>query len=996
MKRLAERLSCFFLAGILLAVGLHPIFASQLSAQDASDRDFFQTQVEPLLQEKCFGCHSHDSGSMEGGLTLDSRSGWEAGGDRGPAVLPGEPDQSLLVVAIRHGDTDLQMPLDEKLSDAEIDILIRWIERGAFDPRQTKIPERDLTDWWSLKALSAPSVPGAGHPIDAFIQSRLQEQNLSPASPADSAVILRRLYIDLHGLQPSPQQVRDWVATDSPQAYAELIDRLLESPRYGEHWARHWLDTIHFADSHGCEHDVKRPYAWRYRDYVIQRLNDDVSWDSFIREQLAADVFYPDQPQLMAGLGFIAAGPLELSRAGTAPIAFDYLDRDDMVTQTMAAFVSSTANCARCHTHKFDPITQEDYYALQAVFAGVGKGDIQFDTSPEILRQRRKLEQIIAAAATGNANVLLQPEYSQLISDWEAARKNEPARWHLLKPDVYVSAGGATLTRQSDGAILASDHLPDQETYTVTAPVDLGRLTAIRLEVLSDPSLPHNGPGRADNGNLHLSEVGFQYFSPDRDTPVPLKISRTTADFDQQGWTSAQAIDGDLQTGWAIYPQVNQSHEIVFELADPIDLVSGGKLAVRLKQFHPLKHVIGKFRLSVTDAPRGSADALSKEVSQILDNPVPQRSQQEAVMVAAIALKAYADREWNALPPQETVYGASAYWSHAQKLASPQKPKTVHLLLRGAFDKPVREVQPGALSALAHLPGRFDLEDPRNEAQRRAALADWLAHRDNPLTWRSIVNRVWQYHFGKGLCNTPNDFGRMGSEPSNVALLDWLAVWFRDEAKGSLKELHRLILTSETWKQSSQIRVKNDDSQNLYLWRMNRTRMDAETFRDSVLKIAGRLDLTMGGPGVEQFVKTQGPQTTPTLDYSAFDWNASAKHRRSIYRVVWRGIPDPFMEQLDFPDLGILAPKRGFSVSPLQSLSLYNNDFVLHSSEWIAQRIQQEQRDLNGQVTAAVQWFWLRPPNDEEQEIFVTHAEKHGLAAFCRVLMNSNEFLFVD
>lgn len=991
-----------------IGCGLICLIAVTLQAEEPSDTEFFQSRIEPLLKEKCLSCHSHSARQMEGGLTLDSKSGWAAGGDRGPAVVPSKPDDSLLIKAVRYDDSDLQMPPEEKLTDDEIALFVEWVRHGAVDPRKEVSPQDSGTDWWSLKKLAAPTVPGEGHPIDAFVGRRLHESGLQPTELADRVTLVRRLYVDLHGLQPTPEQVRAFVEDDSPNAYEALVDRLLNSPRYGERWARHWLDVVHFADSHGCEHDVKRENAWRYRDYVIQRLNADVPWARFIREQLAPDVFYPQQPQLMAGLGFIAAGPLELSRAKTAPVTFDYLDRDDMVTQTMAAFVSTTANCARCHTHKFDPITQEDYYSLQAVFAGIGKGDIEFDISEEVYRRRRELDGLLAAAAKQDPEVLLQAAYRDVVHEWAAARTSRPVEWKPLNPDVFLSAGGATLTKQKDGSILASGTLPDQEQYTVTAAVDLSQLTAVRLEVLRDDSLPMAGPGRAANGNLHLSEVVLQWFPDGSNAPTTLKIADASADFDQNGWTSAQAIDGDLQSGWAIMPMVGQTHHIVFELQDAVDVSTGGRLAVTLKQLNPPKHVIGRFRLSVTDAEKGVARALPADVTAGLNRPPEQRTQVEATAIAAVALKEFAERELAGLPPKGVAYGVSSSWSHAGRLATPQTPKTVHLLRRGAFDKPVREVSPGALTAIDWLPGRFDVSDPGQEFQRRAALADWLAHPDNPLTWRSIVNRVWHYHFGRGLCDTPNDFGRMGSQPSHPELLDWLAVWFRDEAQGSLKKLHRLILTSRAWQRSSTVswtagdgsrpgRSSYDvDADNQLLWRMNRRRLDAEVFRDSVLQMAGRLDLTMGGHGVEQFTKSKGRQATPALDYSAFNWESTEARRRSIYRVVWRGIPDPFMEAMDFPDLGLLAPTRNFSVSALQSLTLFNNDFVLHGSKWIAQRVEAEQSELDVQVEQAVRLAWLREPSNEEQARFVKYVKQHGQAAFCRVLLNSNEFLFVD
>ncbi len=974
-----------------------------LSAADSADVEFFRSQIEPLLKAKCVSCHSHSARRMEGGLTLDSRSGWVAGGDRGAAVVPGKPDASLLVKAVRYTDRDLQMPPEEKLTDKQIALLTEWVRRGAVDPRKEVSPQKPGTDWWSLRKLVAPNVLGGGHPVDAFVGRRLKKNGLQPTDTADRITLIRRLTVDLHGLVPTPTEVQAFVKDDAPNAYEKLVDRLLASPRYGERWARHWLDTVHFADSHGCEHDVKRPNAWRYRDYVIERLNADVPWARFIREQMAPDVFFPDEPQLMAGLGFVAAGPLELSRASTAPVTFDYLDRDDMVAQTMAAFVSTTANCARCHAHKFDPITQEDYYSLQAVFAGIGKGDIEFDASPDVLRLRQEMNRLLAAAASQDSKVLLDAAYGDIVREW-GARQAEPVEWKTLVPDVFLSRGGATLTRRKDASILASGKVPDQEHYTVTSSVELERLTAVRLEVLRDESLPMNGPGRAANGNLHLTEVTLQWFPAGSNAPIDLKVSRTSADFDQDGWTSTQAIDGDLQSGWAIFPKVDQSHHIVFELKEAVDVSGGGKLAVILKQLYPPKHVIGRFRLSATDATDGAARVLPAEAIAGLSKPAPQRTNAEVTAIAAIALKEYAQRELDNLPPRQVVYGVSSAWSHAKKLPAPQQPKVVHLLRRGAFDKPVREVGPGTLTSIEWLPGRFELTDPQQESLRRAALADWLAHRDNPLTWRSIVNRVWHYHFGRGLCDTPNDFGRMGSQPTHPELLDWLAVWFRDEAKGSLKELHRLILTSDAWKRSSVVHVENlahkqsqsIDASNRFLWRRNRQRIDAEVFRDSVLQMAGRLDLTMSRPGVEQFTKSKGRQATPVLDYSSFDWESTGARRRSIYRVVWRGIPDPFMEAMDFPDLGLLPSKRGFSVSALQSLTMFNNDFVLHGSGWTAQRINQEESELEAQVERAVNLAWLRELSDEELARFTAYARQHGLAAFCRVLLNSNEFLFVD
>ena len=828
-------------------------------------------------------------------------------------------------------------------------------------------------DWWSLKRLVAPKVPpGTRHPIDAFIEAKRAENGLKGSPEADWRTLVRRVSVDLHGLPPE--------SSFQSVSYENLVDRLLASPRYGERWARHWLDTIHFADSHGFEHDVMRTNAWRYRDYVIGSLNRDTPWDRFVREQLAADVFYADEPKLTVALGFLGAGPYDASAAGTAPKSFEYLDRDDLVTQTMGAFVSTTANCARCHAHKFDPITQEDYYALQAVFAGVGKGDIFYDEDATIAGQRKRWQGLIAG------HDLLSADNQRFLDEWETQRGTAP-NWEALDVETYVSADGATLTRHADGSILSAGKRPDKDTVTVTAGTKLRTVTAFRLEVLTDDSLPVKGPGRADNGNLHLTEFEVQLFLPGSTNPDKMKFKRASADFEQQDWTIAHALDGDLKTAWGIHPAEGQAHHAVFELETPLKLEPGTKLVVLLKQVHGGAHIIGRFRLAVSDAPGSAATALPLLAEAALKVKPAERTKEHREAIAGIVLKNRARDELAKLPPQSKVYAAAAVAQNERGTITYAEPRVIRVLKRGELEKPEDEVGPGGLSAISWLNGRFE---PKSEAARRAALADWIANPENPLTWRSIVNRVWHYHFGKGLCDSPSDFGRMGSMPSHPELLDWLAVWFRDEAKGSLKQLHRLILTSATYRQAS---VHRDDAaavdpENRLLWRMNRQRLDAESYRDAVLAVSGRLDCTMGGPGAPHFKQTPGPQSTPVLDYTAYDWRAAASARRSIYRIVWRGIADPFMEGLDFPDLGLLAPVRSFSASPLQALALMNNEFVAYHSDYMAKRL--------SCPIDAVRRVWLREPTAGEVSDLAELAEQHGLEAVCRLLLNSNEFLFVD
>jgi hypothetical protein len=983
---------------LVLATAHKVAMAAPLSPEDAQ---FFAEKVAPLFEDRCFKCHSHQSGKMKGGLTLDSRSGWAEGGDNGPVVIPGDLEKSMLVRAVRHTDPDLKMP-KEKLPDAEIAVLEEWVKRGAPDPREKASPSIAKDDnWWSLRPLPPMTEirnpkSEIRNPIDGFIRAKLEEKQLAPSPEADRRTLIRRVYVDLTGLPPTPEEVEAFVASSDSQAYEKLVNALLASPHYGERWARHWFDVIHFADTHGFEHDVFRPNAWRFRDYVIESLNRDTPWPRFIREQLAADVFFPDEPRLMAALGYLGAGTYDMSAAGTAPKSFENLDRDDLVTQTMGAFVSTTANCARCHAHKFDPITQEDYYALQAVFAGIGKGDVPYDEDASISQQRKRWKALLVAVNTGNRDVLLAAENEKDVAEWEEARPSLPA-WEPLEAETYLSANGATLTRQTDGSILASGPRPDLDTMTLTLTSKLSEVTALRLDLLTDDSLPMKGPGRADNGNLHITEFEVQVFRPGVAQPEKMKIKRASADFDQGGYDVTKTLDGDLKTSWAIHPNVGVPHHAVFELAAKLALEPGAKLLVMLKQMQPGAHLIGHLRLSATNAPASAAFALPAAAETALSIPREQRTPEQRAALAAAILRLRADDELARLPAPVKVWAAGKAAENERGVVAMPSPRVIRLLKRGDVEKPEAEIGPGALSAVTAMPARFDETVAKDESARRAALADWLADPRNPLTWRSIANRVWHFHFGRGLCDTPNDFGHMGGVPSHPELLDWLAANLRDSG-GSLKPLHRLIVTSAAYRQSSVHRdeAAKLDPDNRLLWRMNRSRLDADTFRDTVLAVSGRLDLTVGGPGVQHFKSSPGPQSTPVLDYTVFDWDSPGAARRSIYRVVWRGIADPFMDALDFPDMGLLSPVRGFSASPLQSLALLNNEFVLRQSEHFAERVAQSGASTSDQIRTAFRLALLRDPTPEETADFAAVADKHSIPAACRILLNSNEFLFVN
>ncbi|HQW30116.1 MAG TPA: DUF1549 domain-containing protein, partial [Verrucomicrobiales bacterium] len=615
--------------------------------------EFFTSKIEPLLKKRCYECHSHEK-KMKAGLTLDSRSGWEQGGDSGPAIVLGKPEESLLIKMVRWSDEDHQMPPKEKLPEAEIALLEEWVNRGAPDPRVLEKSRPNATDWWSLKPLVKPALPvivGAvvEHPVDRFIRARLTERKLTPSQEADRRTLIRRVMFDLHGLPPSLAEVEAFEKDNDPQAYEHLVDRLLASPRYGERWARHWLDTIHFAETHGCGHDLPRDHAWRYRDYVIESLNNDKPWPRFVREQLAADRLFPEEPRLIAALGFLGAGVFDHSAYQTAPTNFDYLDRDDLVTQTMAAFTSTTANCARCHAHKFDPITQEDYYALQAVFAGIIEGDIPFDDDTKIAPQRKHWQALLTAAEAQDKAVLLTAENESLVADWE--KQQGPAvKWTTLGYDSFISTEGSTLSRSGE-VIISGGAKPEKDTYVITATAAaLASITALRLDVITDKSLPKDGPGRQDNGNLTVSEFEAQVFEAGAASPVKLKFSRATADFNQASYAAPAAIDGNPATGWGIHPAVGESHHAVFELAAPLTLKPGAKLTLSLKQLAPQSHLVGRFKLSATDQPSARVSAMPALAAAALVISADKRTEPQRLALASHALRLRAADEMEKLP----------------------------------------------------------------------------------------------------------------------------------------------------------------------------------------------------------------------------------------------------------------------------------------------------------------------------------------------------------
>ncbi len=796
------------------------VCASALGAGDGADRDFFEAKVRPVLIEHCYPCHSTAAAKSKGGLRLDDRDAARAGGDSGPAVVPGRPDESLLIRAIeREADVE-PMPPKGRLPEAVIADLRRWIDRGAVDPRD---PSRLATaDRWSLRPIERPTAPDldeqgkrwARGPIDAFLLDRLRRDGLTPSPEADRRTLIRRLTFDLIGLPPTPEEIDTFLADPAPDAYERLVDRLLASPHYGERWARRWMDLAHFAETHGHDQDRIRPNAWPYRDYLIESFNRDTPYARFVREQVAADALYPDEPGRVVALGFLAAGPWdESSLRDIREDSIDrqighYLDRDDMVATVMSTFVSSTVHCARCHDHKFDPISQAEYYGLQAVFAGVGRADRAYDPDPEVHRLRRDLTARRKALAARDPDLLaslLKDETQAEVAAWAAKLQGTRIAWTVLEPSDLKAEAGSTLAPQPDRSILAVGPAPAEETYTITATTDLVGITAARLELLPDDRLPSRGPGRNGNGNLHLTEIVVSEASataPDGWRPVP--IARAAADFDQAGWGIAGAIDGDLKTAWGIFPEVGKPHEGVFEFRDDVGAKGTTTLRFVLRQTFPARHPIGRFRLSVTAAPRPvRTGSLPGPLASLLEAPPDRRTPDQRKDLAAIYLAEDLDRKLAALPPPRMVFAAASDFAPDGSHKPTDGPRPVFVLNRGDIRQPGAAAVPGRLACVAGLDARFDMP---GDSDRRAALARWLSDPKNPLTWRSIVNRSWQGASAAGWLTPPTTSAGWAARPSHPELLDWLAWTFREEG-GSLKRLDRRIVTSAAYRQVSPSRL---------------------------------------------------------------------------------------------------------------------------------------------------------------------------------------------
>lgn len=950
----------------LAAFSLGPRLLAE--AVDPAGLAFFEQRVRPVLIEHCHECHSADSKKLRGNLYLDSREGWQRGGDSGePAIVPGKPEESLFIQSIRHADELLTMPPKKpKLPEAVIADLVTWVKMGAPDPRTGAKIEAKRADktWWSLQTLKETF---SHQDMDSFLVARLRENQLGYNPPADSRTLIRRLSYDLHGLPPSAGEVEAFAkahAMDGPRAVEALVDRLLASSRYGEHWGRHWLDVVRFGESNGFERNFIIDDLWPFRDYVIRSLNEDKPFNQFIIEHLAGDVIGKDRPEVEVGSAFLVAGPYD-DVGNQDPVAQKNIRAatlDDMITATGGAFLGLTINCARCHDHKFDPIPTEDYYRLRAAFEGVVHG-------------RRVVATKDQREANAGALAPLQKQLAELTAAREVVDK------------AIQSRAEGELARQKPTRAKISVH-GTEETF---APVTARHVKFVIRALTSDFQ---GGPDKRAPGSGRLTE--FEVWSAE---PEPRNVALASLGATAAGAKSATAedfpeaygaqlcIDGQLGEQWFI----GTPAELTITLAKPESIgrirfinAKGGPEVdeSRVRGATPCEYEVQvsedgqSWRTVASDAGREAWSAGHAIARVRREVATPEETARLAGLDREIAAT---QAKINAVPALPQIW--------AGNFVKPGEKTFVHK--GGDPTKPGAPVAPASLSVLDRVSPAFSLPEDAPEGERRLALARWIASDGNPLTARVLANRVWHYHFGTGLVDTPSDFGFLGSLPSHPELLDFLAR--RLLAHGwRLKALHREIVLSQAYQQSASWREDGGrlDKSARLLWRFPPRRLSAEEIRDTMLDLAGQLRLEpMGGRGFRLYKFTQNNVST----YFPLDQHGPETYRRAVYHQNARASVVDVLNDFDLPDIAFAAPKRANTTTPLQALTMLNHGFTQDMASALAERVGTEDPIMNAYALA-----FQRSPTEVEREAAQRLIGTHGLRAFCRALLNSNELLYVE
>jgi hypothetical protein len=928
----------------------------------------FNRDIRPILSQACFQCHGPDDKNRDSDLRLDKREGAIADLGGYAAIVPGKPEHSELLKRIAaHDPAELMPPPESKkprLTDSQIDMLKRWIAAGA-----------EYQGHWSFEPLLNPTPPTVSdkswvrNPIDQFILQKLEQEKIKPSAVADRATLIRRVYLDLLGLLPTPEEVSAFVQDERAEAWQELIERLLASPHYGERWGRHWLDQARYADSDGYSIDAERA-MWPFRDWVIDALNRDMPFDRFTIEQLAGDLLpKPTKNQLIATA--FHRNTLINSEGGSDREQFRNEAVVDRVNTTGAVWLGLTVGCAQCHTHKFDPITHQEYYSLFAFFNQNEDVNNKGPTIPVV--RGEVFGRPISPETPGET----PEEFAKRRSAWEQRElaklaksgDNKPAVWLAGDYLEFESESNAGLRKLDDGSLLADGRGASSDVYRVVIQPKVARVAAVRLTVLPHDSLPLKGPGLAPSGNFVLTDFDLKYDGQE------IELASVTADAEQKGFPVAHALDDKEDSGWGINmgnSNWHSEHQAVFVLKKPLE-VTGKPLEIRLSQKFKEHFLIGRFALSFS-ATVPVKNNIDPQLATLLKIKPQQRTAAEEKQLLAIFTKAEQP------PVKKVAETAASERVNLMVMKELVKPRETYIQLRGDFlrlDKETGALKPGVIEAV-NKPYK---KRPANFANR-LDLANWLVSPENPLTPRVAMNRVWMRYFGRGLVETDEDFGTQGSYPSHPELLDWLSrEWIR---RGwSLKAMHRLIVNSATYRQASHARpdLAVSDPLNRWLARQSRIRVEGEIARDLALTASGLLTREIGGPSVRPpqpdgvYAFTQNKRSWTTAD-------GADRYRRGMYTVFIRSAPYPLLTTFDAPDFQTTCTRRARSNTPLQALTIANDEAFVEIARGLAERVLRQVPAEKSLATgdAQLRRAWLfclqREPTDPELAILREYARK--------------------
>ena len=951
--------------GLCLAFAwIFSVLASPPSPAAADQKVDFVRDIQPILQKSCYSCHGPKLQMSR--LRLDSKRTALAGGQSGRPIQPGNASESLLYKRIAGIGDQPRMPMEgDPLPAAEIEMVRAWIDQGAEWPDGMGADVAEVKRHWAFIPPKRPDVPRVrnsrwpANPIDSFVLTRLEKEEIAPSPEADRVTLLRRLSLDLIGLPPTIQEVDAFLSDKSPNAYEKQVERLLSSPHYGERWGRHWLDAARYADSDGFEKDKQRK-VWFYRDWVIQAFNRDLPYDRFIIDQIAGDLL-PDATQdQRVATGFLRNSMIN-EEGGVDPEQFRMEAMFDRMDAIGKGILGVTIQCAQCHNHKYDPLTQEEYYRMFAFLNNSHEANVAVYAPEdemkraEIFRSIREIEMDLQHC---------HPDSKARMSQWESGVRAGQPEWIVVRPVVEdISTGGQRYLPLSDGSFLAQGYAPTKHRVKMTVKTELPRITAFRLELLKDPNLPLGGPGRSIKGTGALTEFEVEAAPADApDKPAKVKIANATADinlpetplepifYDKTERRRVTgpiefALDGKDETAWGIDAgpgRRNQPRTAVFTAESPIAHPGGTVLTFYLRQAHGgwnsddnQNNNLGRIRLSITTASGAVANPIPKNVRDILAIAEDERTPLEVQTVFSYWRTTVS--EWAAANARiEELWRQHPEGASQLVLLDRTEARATHLLNRGDFLKPGKQVSPGVPAFLHPL--------PQNGPPTRLAFARWLVDPNSPTTARSMVNRMWQSYFGIGLVASSEDLGTQCETPSHPDLLDWLAVEFMERG-WSLKAIHRLIVNSATYRQVS--RVTQDlyarDPYNRLLARGPRFRVEGEIVRDIALAASGLLNPKVGGPSV--YPPAPAFLFVPPASYGPKIWNESAGediYRRALYTFRYRSVPYPMLQSFDAPNGDTSCVRRARSNTPLQALATLNEPLFLESAQALALRTLRE------------------------------------------------------